>query len=92
MAAEAAAQTHPGGWTPYGKISSEDRQVFDEATKGLVGVKYLPETVATQVVAGINYRFKCNASMPPAEVVWQAIVEIYKPIKGAPIVTGIIRI
>lgn len=30
--------------------------------------------------------------MPPAEVVWEAIVEIYKPINGKPRIIGIIRL
>jgi len=82
----------PGGWTPYHKLTAEDKKVFEEAIKGILGVIYTPETVSTQVVNGTNYRFKCSASVPPSEVVWQAIVEIYKPIQGAPYVTGIIRL
>jgi hypothetical protein len=81
-----------GGWTPYHKLTPEDKLVFDEALKGLLGVKYTPNTVSTQVVAGTNYRYKCTASLPPTEVVWEAIVEIYKPLNGKPYLTGIIRI
>jgi len=81
-----------GGWTPYHNLTPDDKLVFNEALKGFVGVTYTPESVSTQLVAGTNYRFKCTASQPPAEVVWQAIVEIFKPLKGAPYITGIIRI
>ena len=81
-----------GGWSPYHKLTPQDQLVFDEALKGFVGVKYTPETVSTQVVAGMNYRFRCTASMPPAMVVWEAMVEIFKPLDGAPYVTGIVRI
>lgn len=81
-----------GGWTAYHKLTPEDKLVFDEALKGFVGVKYTPNTVSTQVVSGTNYRYKCTASVPPAEVVWEAIVEIYKPLNGKPYITGIIRI
>lgn len=81
-----------GGWTSYHKLTPEDKLVFDEALKGFVGVKYTPNTVSTQVVSGTNYRYKCTASVPPAEVVWEAIVEIYKPLNGKPYITGIIRI
>ena len=88
----ANAETLLGGWTPYHKLTAEDRAVFDEAMKGLIGVTYTPEEVSTQVVAGTNYRFKCTASMPPSEVVWEAIVEIYAPLTGSPVVTGITRL
>jgi hypothetical protein len=81
-----------GGWTSYHKLTPEDKLVFDETLKGFVGVKNTPNTVSTQVVAGINYRYKCTASFPPTEVIWEAIVEIYKPLNGKPYITGIIRI
>jgi hypothetical protein len=81
-----------GGWTKYHPLTAEDQKVFEEAMRGFVGVKYAPTEVATQVVNGTNYRFKCNASMPPSDVVWQAIVEIYSPIEGQPHVVSITRI
>ncbi|WP_136668871.1 hypothetical protein [Flavobacterium sp. H122] len=81
-----------GGWSPYHPLTAQDKAVFDEAMKGFVGVKYTPNTVSTQVVAGTNYRYKCTASMPPALVVWEAIVEIFQPLNGAPYVTGIVRL
>jgi hypothetical protein len=89
-----ATQPHPvmGGWTAYGPITPADQKVFNEAIKSILGVKYTPQKVATQLVAGTNYRFKCIASMPPTEVLWDAIVEIYAPLKGEPYVTGIIRV
>lgn len=81
-----------GGWTKYHPLTADDKAVFDQAMKGLIGVKYAPQEVSTQVVAGTNYRFRCTATMPPAEVVWEAIVEIYQPLKGSPYVTGIMRL
>lgn len=81
-----------GGWSPYHPLTPQDRAVFDEAMNGFVGVQYTPNTVSTQVVAGTNYRFKCTASMPPSEVVWEAIVEIFQPLNGKPYVTGIVRL
>lgn len=85
-------QTLVGGWSPYTALTAEDRKVFDEATAGLVGVKYTPQLVSKQVVAGVNYRFKCEASMPPSMVVWEAIVEIFQPLGQKPHVVGIIRL
>jgi len=84
--------TLAGGWTAYHPLTANDKKVFEEATHGLVGVKYTPQTVSTQVVAGTNYRYKCTASIPPALVIWEAIVEIYQPLEGKPYITGIIRI
>lgn len=81
-----------GGWSPYHPLTAQDKAVFDEAMNGFVGVKYTPNAVSTQVVAGTNYRFKCTASMPPSEVVWEAIVEIFQPLNGKPYVTGIVRL
>ncbi|WP_075342632.1 hypothetical protein [Tenacibaculum agarivorans] len=71
-----------GGWTAYRPLTAEDKAVFEEALNGFVGVIYTPEQVATQVVAGTNYRFKCSASVPPSDVVWEAIVEIFQPLPG----------
>lgn len=81
-----------GGWTKFHTLDAEDQKVFDEAMRGFVGVKYSPEQVSTQVVNGINYRFKCAASMPPSDIIWQAIVEVYKPTQGVPHVVAITRI
>jgi len=81
-----------GGWTKYHTLTPADQKVFDEAMRGFVGVKYTPQEVSTQLVNGINYRFRCIASMPPSQVVWEAIVEIYAPIEGVPHVVSIHRI
>lgn len=81
-----------GGWTAYHALTAEDQKVFDEAMRGFVGVKYSPEMVSTQIVNGTNYRFRCNASMPPSDVIWEAIVEVYCPIEGVPHVVSITRI
>ncbi len=93
MSTQAATATNVlGGWTPYEPLNAEDREIFEQATNKLVGVTYTPISVSKQIVKGTNYRFKCDASMPPSEVIWEAIVEIYKPLKGNPVITGIIRI
>lgn len=80
-----------GGWTPYHELTAEDKKVFEQAIKNILGVKYTPKMVSTQVVAGVNYRFRCDATVPPSYAIWEAIVEIYKPLNGDPYVTGIIR-
>ena len=82
----------PGGWTPYHPLTAEDKKIFDEAMKGIIGVIYTPQSVSTQVVNGTNYRFKCTSSLPGQTIVWDSIVEIHKPINGAPYVIGIQRV
>ena len=84
-------ETLVGGWTSYHPLSPENAEVFKIALAGFVGVTYRPNAVATQVVAGMNYRYKCAASIPPALVIWEAIVEIYQPLEGKPYITGIHR-
>jgi hypothetical protein len=87
-----SAENKMGGWTPYNPLTPTDTKVFKEALAGFVGVTYNPKSVATQVVNGTNYRFKCDASVPPSEVIWEAIVEVYQPLNGQPHITGIVRI
>ncbi|CAM1342085.1 hypothetical protein [Tenacibaculum amylolyticum] len=87
-------QTLVGGWTTYESLTIVDRKVFNEATKNgkILGVNYTPEKVATQVVAGMNYRFKCDASLSPSEVIWQAIIVIYQPLDGKAHIVSITRL
>jgi hypothetical protein len=81
-----------GGWTAYHALTPKDKQVFEEALNGFVGVDYTPTAVSTQVVAGMNYRFKCTAQVPPAEVIWEAVIEIFAPLDGKPHITNISRV
>lgn len=85
-------QTAAGGWTPYRPLDAGDKKVFNEGMAGITGVLYLPEQVSTQVVNGINYRFKCKASIPAQPGVWEAIVEMYQSLDGKSQITGIIRL
>ena len=82
-----------GGWSPYRELTDKDKAVFNEALKGFCGVGYQPKSVSTQIVAGVNYRFKCDATLPgPIPIQWEAIVEIYAPLEGKPHITGIQKI
>jgi hypothetical protein len=82
----------PGGWTVYTtNISNEAKQVFEKAMN-LVGVKYEPLAVATQVVAGTNYSFFCNSKgVYPGAINEGAMVEIYQPVNGVPHITSITK-
>jgi hypothetical protein len=81
----------PGGWTPYScVISPEAKKVFDTALKGLTGVGYTPVAAATQVVAGINYSFFCNANgVYPNAPNEAAMVLIYAPPNKPPQIISI---
>ena len=75
------------------KIENEAQQAFDEAIKGILGVKYTPVAVSQQVVAGLNYKFFCNTqSVSPFPHNAAAIISIYKPLNGNAHVTGIYAI
>ncbi|WP_230013002.1 hypothetical protein [Pseudomonas chlororaphis] len=87
-----AQENFVGGWTPYHKLTPKDQEVFKEALAGFVGVHYAPELVSTQVVNGTNYRYQSKATLPGSSESWQAVVEIYAPIKGKPHITQIHRI
>ncbi|HEX3983930.1 MAG TPA: hypothetical protein VHX12_09580 [Acidisoma sp.] len=83
------AETLAGGWTPWRDLSAEDLNVFHEAMQGFVGVKYTPEKVSTQVVAGTNYRFRCEAAPLTHPIIYTAVVQIYAPLDGKPYITHI---
>ncbi len=81
-----------GGYTQQRELTEEDMAVFNAATHGMVGVRYTPESVATQVVAGTNYRFVCSATTVTREPeTYKAEVVVFKPLpgKGDPKVTAI---
>jgi hypothetical protein len=89
-------ETRPGGWTPYScNVSADARKSFDAALEGIVGVAYHPIAVASQLVAGMNYGFFCNAKVvvPNAEN-FAAVVYIYQPLpgKGKPRIVNIERV
>ncbi|GGX35458.1 hypothetical protein [Undibacterium squillarum] len=82
--------TTVGGWSAWGPVTPEEKTIFAEALHGFVGVNYTPQQVATQLVAGTNYRYKCLATLPGEAIgQWEAIVQIYQPLKGAPHITHI---
>lgn len=80
-----------GAYTPFRtKISPEEKKMFKEVMSNLKGVDYEPLAVATQVVSGTNYKFFCNATVVyPGAPTKPVMVIIYKPLDGAPTLTGI---
>ena len=86
-------QDFVGGWTPNRPLEEEDRKLFEQALNGLVGVKYTPLEVSTQIVAGTNYHFICHAEMMTATpVIFYAKVCIFKPLNEKPCIMQIIRL
>ena len=88
MSTEASAA---GGWSTYScNISEEAKKAFAQAMKDFVGVAYTPVAVAQQLVAGMNYRFFCNAT-PAVEYPFPfaAIVTVFQPLEGKAVLTGI---
>lgn len=87
-------QTLVGGRATYEPLTTVDIKVFNEATGDgkILGVDYTPKKVATQIVAGMNYKFKCTASIPPKQVVWQAIIEVYQPLESKAHIVSITRL
>ena len=70
-----------GGFTEQRPLTAEDSAVFATATKDYAYLKLAPLSVATQVVAGMNYLFLCTTSgfnRPPTET----LVKIFKPLPG----------
>ena len=85
-------QVKVGAWTAYKtQISKEEMNVFKQAVN-LVGVEYTPIAVSTQIVAGTNYRFFCNAQgVYPGATPEGAIVQIYQPLEGKAHITSITK-
>ena len=70
-----------GGFSEQRPLTAEDSTVFAAATKDYAYLKLAPLSVATQVVAGMNYLFLCTTSgfnRPPTET----LVKIFKPLPG----------
>ncbi len=75
-----------GGFTPVedGTITEELQGIFDKAMEGFAGVGYTAKKlVATQVVAGTNYKFLCDAKVVyPGAPTTEKYVTVYKDLQG----------
>lgn len=80
-----------GGYTRQRSLTADERQLFEQIVD-IDGTTYKPRSVATQVVAGTNYRFVCKAR-DDAGKRFDAVIVIYKPLpgQGEPRVTSIER-
>lgn len=85
-----------GGWTNYRDVKEQDQALFTKVMSHLLGVKYTPLRVATQIVAGTNYRFLCEAeTITHLTYEYHVLVYIFKPLPGTkedPYCTNIVRL
>ncbi len=83
-----------GGYSKPRKLTKDEKALFEEAVQGLEGVEYKPLNVATQVVAGTNYRFICRGRETARKGKrFDAVIVVYKPLpgQGEPRVTSVDR-
>ena len=83
-----------GGWTQPDtpEITEQAGAAFEKAMEGFTGVNYVPVALlSTQLVAGTNYRFACQARTvePDAEASW-ALVTVYQDLQGGAEITEIV--
>lgn len=93
-AAEGDGTTLAGGYSKPRTPDADEKALFESLTDGLEGVKYKPLNVATQVVAGTNYRFVCQGRETARKGrKFDAVITIYKPLpgQGEPRVTSVER-
>jgi hypothetical protein len=80
----------PGGWFGFHDVSPAEKEVLTSALNGLLGVKYDPLQVATQVVSGTNYCFLCKATvLSPSATPHPVLIRVYQPLSGKPHISSI---
>ncbi|MBR4576334.1 MAG: hypothetical protein IKO25_03955 [Clostridia bacterium] len=75
-----------GGWAPAEspEITEDLQKIFEKGLEGLLGVNYTPVAyLGSQVVAGTNHAFLCQATVvaPDAVPSWK-IVFLYQDLQG----------
>ena len=84
-----------GGYATQKDITPEESVFFKEIiAKSDSPIKYTPLTVSKQVVAGINYKFICEANDITTDTKYHVEVIIYKPLpnQGEAKITSIEKI
>ena len=80
-----------GAWSEFRSLTEEDKEVFDRAMKGLRGVTYEPLLVSQQVVAGLNFKYVCNATLVIKEPITSLkMVHIFKSLENEVSIKSII--
>lgn len=79
-----------GGWTPFADPTEEETALFEEALSHTLGVDYVLKKVSRQVANGTNYRFFCyGTTVTPSQLTYPAIVRVFKPVEGKPVLLDI---
>lgn len=79
-----------GGYSKFRDLTEDESKLFEGLVSQMVGGHYEPFAVATQIVAGTNYKFLCNATLvtnPPKD--YTAKVVVFAPLDGEPSITSI---
>ena len=76
----------PGGWSQHRDVSPEELEMFRKLTKNS-GLILTPVSVATQVVAGLNYDFVCKIEDASRRSNGECRIRIFKPLAGEPEIT-----
>lgn len=72
-----------GAFSAERKPTAEETALFRQLTDTLRDGKYTPEKVATQIVAGMNYRFICRVRETSGERKrYRAEVVVFQPLPG----------
>lgn len=75
-----------GGYTEQHELSDEDVALFRKVM-GESG--FTPLSVATQVVAGLNYRFWCRYDAGSENSPGHCSITVYQPLQGDPVISEI---
>lgn len=75
-----------GGYTEQHELSDEDLALF---RKVLGETPYSPLSVATQVVAGLNYRFWCRYDNGTENSPGHCFITVYQPLQGDPVISKV---
>lgn len=75
----------PGGYSEDRELEPDDFTLLETVMADYVGVTYEPKLVATQVVAGMNYRFTATATATTPDARPSLVyVYIHQPLDGEP--------
>lgn len=82
-----------GSFGCFCEIEEEEKKLFENLMKELVGVSYKPLAISKQVVSGMKYLYLCESAVvrPDAES-YNTIVTVYKPNKGEPVIIDIKKV
>lgn len=75
----------PGGWSAFRKLRPQEKRLFYEATRTVMGATYRPLVVSTQTVAGTNYLFLAEMKVITATDCYTDLVtvSIFRALNGA---------